>query len=339
MAPARGTWILLLAASVASCVKPAGPTGPVEEQARIAPQVQAPGEATSPDVEEVEEADVSRRARHPEPQGWEVRPTRARPCWVHDTAKQFEMVCDHVVNPDLDLERSWLEAIVDTSGFEVPADSPGYPKDVRPGTELSLITARGVVYRTVKGVSGHESIRSDAHGGGRVGLLYTIRLDGPSVGPAFAAGQVERGAVLSRVQMQRVGPTPLRAMLERRMALAEGTVPNHGTRQMDVRSWTDPLDPSMGKFVAIVDELQQGPDLFDVFGGLGYVVDSNAEVAWIVPPESGLEGVSIEHVVDLDGDHSNELIVRMETEYTETLLLVRRGLHGFELQEIYSFGC
>lgn len=104
-------------------------------------------------------------------------------------------------------------------------------------------------------------------------------------------------------------------------------------------TWSDPEDPSLGVFAAVIDELVGAQDDFGAFGGLGYSVGGDADVVWIVPPHADTDAVSIEHVVDLEGDGVNELVVRLEFDYGEKLLLVRRKGPGFVVQEIYSLGC
>ncbi len=283
-------------------------------------------------------------AEEPQPadrrEEWELAPTRARPCWAFERSKHFELVCDVAANPFSKDEEGWIAAIDADAGFEIPLDSPAYPIDVRPGMELTLITARGLVRRTVRGVSGQWTVKDD----GEDGLRYTIRLEGPPVGPALAVGDVQPSAVLAEVAMARSGPTPLRkafedAMLEARSNEDLDPVFDTATRVVDASTWTDPLDLSMGTFLAVTDSLQPPDDESVEYGGLGYVLRPDGPIQWIVAPEYGVDEVSVAHAVDLDGDGTHELIVHASYETSEEILLVRRRAPGFEVQQIYWAGC
>ena len=52
-------------------------------------------------------------------------------------------------------------------------------------------------------------------------------------------------------------------------------------RVVDASTWVDPLDPSMGTFVAIIDSLQPPDDDVVEYGGLGYVLRVGDPVEWI----------------------------------------------------------
>lgn len=170
-----------------ACASPATTqvVAPPRAETHHVPTAEKPATA-EPAAPGVEAATLPTTAAVDRREGWALAPTRAKPCWAFDNVKYFELVCDGATNPFADDELRWLDAIDADPGFEIPLDSPAYPSDVRPGMELTLITARGLVRRRVRGVSGQGAVRSD----GAVGLRYSIRLEGPPVGAALAVGDV-----------------------------------------------------------------------------------------------------------------------------------------------------
>lgn len=301
-----------------------------------------PGSAAPPKARRDAHEPSPHRVASPSPSsaGWELSPARSRPCWAFADAAVFELVCDRARSPFPEEEAGWLEAIEADVGFEIPPDSPAYPGDLQPGTTLALITARGVVHRAVKGVSGQPSIRDD----GNYGFRYTIRLGGSPVGPALAIGDLDSAPTLLPVAMTRTGVGPLRreveeAMLASRRGEPPDPVYERAPRVVDVATWVDPLGASEATFIAVIDSLHPPAEETVSFGGLGYKVRPGSDTVWLLPPQSDVADVQIKHAVDLEGDGVHELVIRVETEYSEDLLIARYAGQVFGMESIYHGGC